>query len=111
LLRYRPHFSIGPLVPNRFNYCKSDIKAIEAYATGSVFIGTAPFYNGKPSPYDNCFLKLHDRCSVQDIENMIEEHTNPDKFNDIINKQYQYLIDAGRYTESPKFINYLLSII
>ncbi|MFW6272891.1 MAG: hypothetical protein ACOC2U_03830 [bacterium] len=111
LLDIRPHFSIGPLVPNYFNYSKSDIKAIEAYACGSIFIGSV-FSNGKPSPYDNCFVTIKDsECTVDNIEKLISDCSEPEKFNSIIDSQFNYMIDDGRYTESPKFINNLLKII
>lgn len=110
LLDFKADFSIGPLVINQFNRAKSDIKAIESYASGSLFIGTI-FNDKTPSPYDNCFLKLYNDCSVKDIQTIIEEYSYPEKYNDVMNKQYQYLLNEGRYTESPKFINNLLSII
>jgi hypothetical protein len=101
------HISIGPLVPNFFNYSKSTIKMQEAYISGSLFIGTT-FTNKYPSPYDEGLLTLSDNCSVKDIEEMIDEYTEPEKYNEILDKQYKMLDDKGWILESPKNINRFL---
>lgn len=101
-----PDFVFMPLIPNEFNYCKSDIKYIESCGIGAIGVGTC-FANGKPSPYDNNLAKLLDNCSLKDIENMIDKYTEPDLFNDTVNKQYKMLVDDSRYLESPKYINML----
>jgi len=103
-------FSIAPLVDNNFNRSKSDIKMIESYANGSLFIGTK-FHSGFDSPYDDGFVNLYDDCSVNDIEDIISEHSEPEIYNDIIDNQYKYMHENGRYTESPKFVNYFTSLL
>lgn len=110
ILEYGAHFSIGPLVDNNFNRSKSDIKMIEAYASGSAFIGNI-FSSKMPSPYDDNFINVYDNCSVSDIEDKINEYCEPDKYNEIIKKQYEYMVVNGRYTESPIFVNYLTSLL
>jgi len=103
------NFSIGPLVPNYFNYSKSDIKSIEAYASGSLFIGTT-FTNDKPSPYDNCFLTQPDNCTVDDIQSMIDKYCEPENYNEILTSQYEYMVKGGRYLESTSYVNMLTKV-
>lgn len=110
VIAQRADFSIGPLVPNEFNRSKSDIKAIEAYASGAAFIGTT-FSDGTVSPYDDTFIQVKNDCDVKEIEEKIEKYSRPENFNDILCKQYAYLVQDGRYTESPKFIEQLLGLI
>jgi hypothetical protein len=102
-------FGICPLTPNNFNYSKSDLKQIEYYASGSVCIGTV-FNNGMPSPYDNGFLNVKDDCTVDDIWNVFNDHLNPDMYNSIRNKQYEFMVKNHRYTEDPTYINQLLKV-
>lgn len=103
-------FSIGPLVQNYFNYSKSDIKAIESYASGSAFIGTV-FTNGMPSPYDSNFIKAKDNISVKEIEELIDFNSYPENYNTVIKNQYNFLKTKGRYLESPEYTNLLTSVI
>lgn len=103
------HFGIAPLVPNNFNYSKSDIKYVEYSSLGIVGIGTT-FTNGKPSPYDNNILKLPDNCTVQDIDDLFEKYSQPDEYNQVRNQQYDQLINDGRYLESPKYIQTMMNI-
>lgn len=107
---FKPDFGIAPLVPNYFNYSKSDIKHIEYCAVGALSIGTI-FRNGKPSPYDKNFLKVYDDCTVEDIDELFWKYTEPEFYNDILKKQYQMLYDTGRYTESEKYIKLLTDIL
>lgn len=107
---FKPDFGIAPLVPNYFNYSKSDIKHIEYCAVGALSIGTS-FRNGKPSPYDNNFLKVYEDCTVKDIDDLFWAHTEPELYNDILKKQYNMLYDDGRYMESEKYLNRLTDIL
>lgn len=109
ILEYKPDFSIAPLVPNYFNYSKSDIRYIETCAFGAVFMGSV-FTNGMPSPYDNASITLPDNCTVSDIEAKVDELSYPENFNDIIQKQYQYMEQAGRWLESEQYVNMLTKI-
>lgn len=109
ILEYKPDFSIAPLVPNYFNYSKSDIRFIEGCAFGAVFIGST-FTNGMPSPYDLAFATLPDNCTVKDIEEKINELCNPEQYNKIIKKQYEYMDNEGRWLECEKYVNLLTKI-
>jgi len=109
-IHYKPDFSIGPLVPNYFNYSKSDLKSIESMACGAAFIGTV-FKNGYPSPYDQSFIKLIDGCSVKEIEDIIEYYSYPEHYNEVIQKQYKYLNEEGRWLESKKFVDLYTSTL
>jgi hypothetical protein len=107
---YKPDFGIAPLVPNYFNYSKSDIKHIEYCAVGAVSIGTT-FTNGRPSPYDNNFANITDKSSVEDIDKLFWSLTEPEKYNEILNKQYKMLNETGRWLESDKYINMMADIL
>lgn len=109
VLEYGADFAIGPLVPNYFNYSKSCIKMQEAYASGSVFIGST-FQNGFPSPYDEGLITVPYNCSVEDIEQQINKLCEPSEYNSIIEKQYEMLQNKGWFTESRKFVNQLVEL-
>jgi hypothetical protein len=100
-------FGIMPLVPNNFNYSKSDIKAIELYTCGVVCFGTT-FINGKPSPYDNNPLSLPNNCSVGDIDRMIEKYSKVENYNKILDTQYNKMVREHRYTEDPAYVKLLI---
>lgn len=107
---YRADIGIAPLVPNYFNYSKSDIKHIEYCSLGILSIGTV-FTNGKPSPYDNNLLKVTNDCSVQDINQLVDEYTEPENYNKIIKQQYEILDKTGRWMESEKYVKMLTEIL
>lgn len=101
-------FSIGPLVPNHFNYSKSYIKYQEACAEGIAFIGST-FENGKPSPYDVCVANVKESATVKDLENLFFGlASDPSKFNQVIKKQYDWLERTGGYLESKKYVETLI---
>lgn len=103
------HFGIAPLVPNEFNYCKSNIKMIEYYNAKILGIGTT-FSNGKPSPYDDSLVSLPDNCTEKDIDELFDKYTEPECYNSTIDKQLQYLSDGHYITEDPQFVkDYLLT--
>lgn len=101
---------IMPLVRNNFNYSKSDIKYLELCSLGIIGIGTT-FTNNKPSPYDVCEVQMPDNCTVEDIQAKVDEICEPDIFNYIKNEQYNWMDKEGRWTESPKYVNLLTSIL
>ncbi len=109
ILEYKPDFSIAPLVPNYFNYSKSDIRYIETCAFGAIFMGST-FTNGMPSPYDNTVVKFPDNCTVKDIEDKVSELCEPEAFNKIITDQYDYLDREGRWLECEKYVNLMTKI-
>jgi hypothetical protein len=110
LKNIRPDIGIMPLVPNNFNYGKSDIKYLEFIAVGCPTIGTV-FTNGNPSPYDVCQETLTDTCTVQQIKDRIKSICSPDHYNKVKNAQYQWMRDNGRWMEDPKYINLMLKIL
>jgi len=104
---YRPDFMIGPLVPNYFNYSKSNIKAIEAYAAGALFIGSTwkgTNYSKFPSPYDDCPVNIPYNISVDELNKTVWNLTKPENYNPIIQQQYKILDNEGRWLESEKFV-------
>lgn len=105
----KPNFVISPLVYNKFNSAKSDIKKIETQAIGSVHIGTV-FESGEVSPYDGNIVKIKDTCTVKEIEDTINSLCDKDIYNDLVNRGYKELEDQNRYTESSKYINQLVNI-
>ena len=107
---FKPDFYIAPLVPNYFNFSKSDLKRVEASATGCVFIGTTNFKNGMPSPYDNGFMNAPEDITVEGIQNIIDTHCETELFNSVIQKQYQWMDDEGRWLESKTNVDRLLTI-
>lgn len=106
----KPDFCINPLVPNDFNYSKSDLKRVESAAAGMVCVGTV-FTNGKPSPYDQCMMKAPDNIDVTGIRELFDKFTEPEEFNREIERQYKWMYDDGRYTELPKNINRLVGFV
>jgi hypothetical protein len=102
-------FGLAPLVPNYFNYSKSFIKYQEYCAAGIVGMGTY-FTNGRPSPYDVCQLKLPDTTTIKDIDTMFNKHCEPEYYNKILDAQYAQLVKESWYTESPGYVNRLVSI-
>ena len=66
LRKVNADFIIAPLKNNYFNKCKSDVKLIESYAVGSVFIGSM----WDRSPYE-CGLQ-YSKTPAQHIEEIVE---------------------------------------
>lgn len=91
-------FQIGPLVENWFNSCKSDIKALQSYATDSVFIGTK--FNTIPGPYDNCKNSVQVDATIDEIDKCFWNLTQVDNYNEAINWQRAYLLEKDKYMES-----------
>jgi hypothetical protein len=110
VLDFQPDIGIAPLVPNYFNYCKSDIKHIEYCAAGCVSIGTT-FTNGKPSPYDKNLVTIPDNFTPEMIDEVIKGVLEPERFNKIITDQYDMLDNDGRWLESKEYINKLMGIL
>lgn len=99
-LKYKPEFTIAPLVQNYFNASKSDIKFIEAAAAGSVFVGTNWSNPKLPSPYAECPINVMDNSSLQDVEKIFEYYCEPENYNKALESQYKTMIRDGRYLES-----------
>jgi len=110
VIKFRPDFGIAPLVRNYFNYSKSSIKYQEYCAAGCVGIGTV-FTNDMPSPYDINIVKAPDTITVDQINQIISEYSEPVKFNDTITKQFKQIEDNNWWLESQGFINRLASLL
>jgi len=110
IINEAPDFGISPLVPNYFNYGKSDLKYIEYCAGGMIGIGTY-FNNGKPSPYDNNIVKVSNDASIDKIDELFWECCEPDVYNSVIERQFKMLDNDGRWLESPTYIKKLTSIL
>lgn len=89
-------FIIAPLKNNYFNKCKSDVKLIESYAVGSVFIGSM----WDRSPYE-CGLQ-YSKTPAQHIEEILELSNTPTAFESRIKQQREYLINNNRYIKFPE---------
>lgn len=101
LRQLRPDFVIAPLVECAFNEAKSDLRYLEAAATGAIFIGQS-FSNGN-SPYKYC-RNVFDKAS--DIEDIINRLTDKDNFNEALKLQYEEL--NTRWLDD---VNNLLNIV
>jgi len=109
----RPDFMIGPLIPNYFNYSKSNIKAIESYALGACFIGNTwkgTKYDKFPSPYDDCPVNVPYNISYEDLDRIIWDLTETDNYNKVIKEQYQILDKEGRWLESEKYVKMITEL-
>ena len=93
----RADFQIGPLVENWFNACKSDIKALQSYATDSVFIGTK--FKSIPGPYDDCKNTVRVNATIDEIDEKFWSLTKVNEYNETINWQRLYLVENDRYME------------
>jgi hypothetical protein len=103
-------FIVMPLVKNKFNMGKSDLKQIEGSAVGAISIGTV-FSDGSISPYDNSFVKVSENVSLKEIEELFDFYTEPENYNKVIKDQYEWIKREGRYTESPQNINRWTAIL
>jgi len=108
--RCKAHIGVMPLVPNDFNYSKSDIKYIEHCADGVPAIGTV-FENGKPSPYDDIELKVPNTCTVEDINKIVDELKDPEYYKSVRDTQRKKLDDDGRWLESIQYVNYWKNLL
>jgi hypothetical protein len=109
LLAYKPDISLMPIVPNNFNYGKSNLRYIEACAIQAVGIGTV-FNNGNPSPYDDNIIKVSETVSVEELDELLEKIKTVEFFNDTIKQQNDYIKNNGLYLESKQHIDRLMSI-
>ena len=111
VLKCKTDFMVAPLQENFFNASKSDIKMVEASASGNLFVGSS-FTNPKlPSPYQSCPVTIPHNCSVSDIENIIDHYSEPEEYNRILKIQYEWMRTEGRYLESAKNIQRWTSIL
>jgi hypothetical protein len=99
---YRPDFTIAPLVTNVFNASKSDLKYVESSAVGAVLLGSVFDDSDIPSPYDiiDSRCKVGQNISVEEMDKKFWSLCEPDVYNEIVKKQYEWLVDDSRYLES-----------
>jgi hypothetical protein len=109
LLAWKPDIGIAPLVPNMFNYSKSNIKHIEYCALNCASIGTV-FSSGMTSPYDSNILKVTEKVTVEELDMLLEKLKNPEFFNSVLKEQHAYMDVNGLYLESVKNIKLLTKI-
>lgn len=104
-------FSVASLVDNPFNRAKSSLRFTEACACGCVFVGNT-FVNNDDSPYreihDEC--KFTDKSTVEEIDEMFWKLCKKDKYNEILNWQYDYINNSSCWLESDGHINEMLAM-
>ena len=107
--RIKPDFCINPLVPNDFNYAKSDLKLVESTAANMICVGTV--FDNKPSPFDDCVVKIKQNATVKEIDIKIKEFCKFNKFNNAINKQQSWFTRDQRWTEDTGNIKRLVKLL
>lgn len=99
-------FSIASIVDNPFNKAKSSLRFTEACATGNVFMGNI-FASNDDSPYreihNDC--KFTDKSTVEEIDNIFWALCKKDKYNEVLNWQYDFINTAGCWLESAQHLN------
>jgi hypothetical protein len=110
ILKFKADFCFMPLVPNYFNYGKSQIKYLESCVAGSIGVGST-FTNGKPSPYEDSIVKIPDNWSINQFDEKIKEYSEIELFNKTIQEQYKYIDENNYWTESESFINKFASFL
>lgn len=102
-------FSIASIVDNPFNRAKSSLRFTEACATGCVFMGNI-FNDNDYSPYreihEEC--KFKDTSTVEEIDNVFWNLCKKDKYNEVLNWQYDFINTSGCWLESSQHINEML---
>lgn len=105
-------FSIASIVDNPFNKAKSSLRFTEACATGCVFIGNI-FSESDTSPYreihNDC--KFTEKSTVDDIDAMFWKLCKKDKYNEVLNWQYEFINNSGCWLESAQHINQMMLML
>lgn len=102
-------FSIASIINNPFNRAKSSLRFTEACATGCVFMGNI-FKDNDDSPYREIHneCKFTDKSTVEEIDKIFWPLTKKDKYNEILNWQYDFINNSGCWLESIQHINEML---
>lgn len=105
-------FQIAPLVNNVFNKCKSALRHTESCAAGTILLGTV-FSADKDSPYEECndACKIPDNFTVEQIDEKFWALCKKDKYNEVLNWQYDFVNNNGYWLESNKHQNKWLEMI
>lgn len=102
-------FTIGPLVDNDFNRCKSELRFIEACAAGSVFVGSV--FPGSPYERIHPLCKCPTYATEDQLKSIFNTLCKPDVYNEIIEWQYDFMNKNQYWIESQGHINSWLSMI
>lgn len=104
-------FSIASLIDNPFNKCKSSLRFTEACACGCVFIGNI-FAKNDDSPYREIHqdCKFTDISTVDQIDDMFWKLTKKDKYNEVLDWQYEFINNNSCWLESDGHINEMLAM-
>lgn len=105
-------FSIASIVDNEFNKCKSALRYTEACASGAVFIGTV-FHDNDDSPYREIHpdCKYFDNWTVDQIDEMFWKLCKKEKYNEVLDKQYEQCNHADFWLESSKHMNEWMNML
>lgn len=105
-------FSIASIVDNEFNKCKSALRYTEACASGAVFIGTV-FHDNDDSPYREIHpdCKYFDSWTVDQIDEMFWKLCKKEKYNEVLDKQYEQCNHADFWLESTKHMNEWMNML
>ena len=91
----RPDVCIGPLVDHPFNRCKSDIKMLESFAVGAVFVGSS--FND--SPYNRAFVRVPKGCTVEELVSKLERLADAKERETIVKAQDKWMDVEHRWME------------
>ena len=95
---------ICPMIPNKYNACKSDLTYITAASLGIPCVGTV-FSNLSTSPFDECYATVLDTDSAEEIDSKIMSYLQPRKYNEIVANQFNYMLANHRYLEDNDNVN------
>lgn len=98
---WNPDVCINPLIDNKFNECKSDLALLTCSALGIPCVGTV-FKSGRTSPFDHAFATVLDTDDAKTIEEKMNRYLHPEKRNEIIRQQFEFMDEDGRWVESQK---------
>ena len=97
-------FTIAPLVNNKFNKAKSDLKYLESCAIGRVCLVSD--FEGSPYANAHPLQKIPENASIKDIERIVK--TAKENYEEILDYQYKYLnnrwLDTNMYQYESLFI-------
>ena len=106
-----PDFCINPLYNCDFNKAKSDLKFVESCAAGMICVGTVFQNDIWKGPYEEASIKINEDASEDEIEGAIRKACEPEEFNRLLEYQYKWIDENGRFTEHPKFVNSMIKLL
>lgn len=112
ILNINADFQIAPLVNNPFNKCKSNLRYLESCASGSVLLANV-FDDNKHSPFEDIpeECKISEFATASEIDEKFWKLCDKDLYNNILNKNYNYLNDNGCWTESDTHLNKMICMV